>query len=82
MVKKYASIAVKNKHITPHKLRSTFSTGLYEATGDIYLVKDALNHKSINTTARYANVSDEKRREAAKEAGNWLSNVTNGEVKK
>lgn len=82
MVKKYASIAVKNKHITPHKLRSTFSTGLYEATGDIYLVKDALNHKSINTTARYANVSDEKRREAAKEAGNWLSNVINGEVKK
>lgn len=82
MVKKYASIAVKNKHITPHKLRSTFSTGLYETTGDIYLVKNALNHKSINTTARYANVSDEKRREAAKKAGNWLSNITNGKIKK
>ena len=76
MIKKYASVAVKNKHITPHKLRSTYATGVYEATGDIYLVKDALNHKSINTTARYADISEEKRKEASTAAGNWLNNVT------
>lgn len=77
MVKKYASVAVKNKHITPHKLRSTYATGVYNSTGDIYLVKDALNHKSINTTARYADISEEKRKEASTAAGNWLNNVTN-----
>ena len=81
MVKKYASVAVKNKHITPHKLRSTYATGIYNSTGDIYLAQNALGHKSVNTTARYANVSDEKRREASTAAENWLSNVTNGMIK-
>lgn len=82
MVKKYASVAVKNKHITPHKLRSTYATSIYNSTGDIYLAQNALGHKSVNTTARYANVSDEKRREASTAAENWLSNVTNGMIKK
>lgn len=76
LVKKYASIAVQNKHITPHKLRSTFATGVYNSTGDIYLVQNALGHKSVNTTARYADVSDEKRREASAAAGEWLHNAT------
>lgn len=77
MVKKYASLAVQNKHITPHKLRSTFATGLYDATGDIYLVKDALGHQSVNTTAHYADIREERRKEASKAAGNWLNSVSN-----
>ena len=61
MVKKYAAV-LPNKKITPHKLRSTFATHLYRETGDIYLVKDALHHKNIATTTRYASIGDEKKR--------------------
>lgn len=65
MIKKYAA-AIPNKHITPHKLRSTFATHLYRQTDDIYLVKDALGHKSINTTTRYADIGDDRRKEVPK----------------
>ena len=65
LVEKYAS-AVTIKHITPHKLRSTYGTALYRETGDIYLVADVLGHKDVNTTRRhYAAMDDERRRSAA-----------------
>lgn len=38
LVKKYAGIVTPLKHITPHKLRSTYGTRLYHATQDIYVV--------------------------------------------
>ena len=38
LVKKYASLVTTTKKITPHKLRSTYGTTLYQETGDIYLV--------------------------------------------
>lgn len=68
MVKKYARIAAPLKdRISPHKLRSTFGTNLYNETGDIYLVADVLGHADVNTTKRhYAAMSDERRRLAAK----------------
>ena len=67
LVKKYAQIAAPlKKRISPHKLRSTFGTTLYQQTGDIYLVSDALGHSDVNTTKRhYAALKDSKRREAA-----------------
>jgi len=67
MVKKYAKIAAPlKKRISPHKLRSTFGTNLYNETGDIYLVADVLGHSDINTTRRhYAAMNDEHRRYAA-----------------
>ena len=34
------------KKITPHKLRSTYGTTLYQETGDIYLVADVLGIKT------------------------------------
>ena len=54
-----------DKHITPHKMRATCATRLYENTGDIYIVQQQLGHKNIQNTQRYAKVSDEKKREAA-----------------
>ena len=54
-----------NKHITPHKLRSTCAMNLYEATGDIYLVAQQLGHKSIQNTQIYAKATQEKMRETA-----------------
>ncbi len=67
LVKKYAQLVTTVKHITPHKLRSTFGTNLYQETGDIYLVADVLGHKDVNTTRRhYAAQADARRRQAAK----------------
>ena len=67
LVKKYASNVTTLKKITPHKLRSTFGTNLYNETGDIYLVADVLGHKDVNTTRKhYAAQSDANRRHAAK----------------
>lgn len=66
LVKKYASRVTTLKKITPHKLRSTYGTTLYQETGDIYLVADVLGHKDVNTTRRhYAALEDERRRTAA-----------------
>lgn len=66
MVKKYSLLAVPNKKITPHKLRSTFATALYRATGDIRLVADVLGHENVNTTiSYYAAMEDEHRKRAA-----------------
>ncbi len=66
LVEKYARVAVPLKKITPHKLRSTYGTLLYENTGDIYLVADVLGHKDVNTTRRhYAAMSEEHRKLAA-----------------
>lgn len=40
LVKKYSSIVTPLKKITPHKLRSTYGTRLYNETGDIYVVAE------------------------------------------
>lgn len=67
LVKKYTSRVTPLKKITPHKLRSTYGTTLYQETGDIYLVADVLGHKDVNTTRKhYAAQADERRRKAAK----------------
>ena len=66
LVKKYAKIAVPNKKITPHKLRSTYGTALYRETGDIRLVADVLGHENVNTTIDYyAAIEDEHKQRAA-----------------
>ena len=65
LVKKYASTVTTVKHITPHKLRSTYGTNLYQESKDIYLVADVLGHKDVNTTRRhYAEIVDENKRNA------------------
>lgn len=67
LVKKYAGIVTPLKHITPHKLRSTYGTRLYQETGDIYVVADVLGHRDVNTTKRhYAAISDDIRKKASK----------------
>ena len=67
LVKKYAAVAAPLKSkISPHKLRSTYATNLYNETGDIYLVADVLGHTSVDTTRKhYADMTDARRRMAA-----------------
>lgn len=66
LVKKYSHLVTQLKKITPHKLRSTYGTQLYQETGDIYLVADVLGHKDVNTTKKhYAQMDDARKRYAA-----------------
>ncbi|XBX10758.1 tyrosine-type recombinase/integrase (plasmid) [Enterocloster clostridioformis] len=65
LVKKYSQLVTPLKKITPHKLRSTYGTTLYQETGDIYLVADVLGHKDVNTTRKhYAALQEDRRRSA------------------
>lgn len=63
VVKKYTEDLDKN--ISPHKMRSSCATNLYEQTGDIYLTQEVLGHSNIANTKRYAAVSDAKLEKAA-----------------
>lgn len=66
LVNEYTSQITTFKHITPHKLRSTYGTALYQQTGDIYLVAEVLGHNDVNTTRKhYAAMDDDQKRSAA-----------------
>lgn len=69
VVKKYTS-DINGKHITPHKLRATYGTQLYEATKDIYFVQRAMGHSSPTTTERYVRGQNDVTKEASDIMGN------------
>lgn len=71
LVTKYAQGAT-DKHVTPHVMRHSCATNLYEKTGDIYLCAKQLNHKNVSTTQRYAELSKEKQRQAANVLDNLI----------
>ena len=64
VIEKYTQAVIKDKHITPHKLRSTCGTNIYQHTKDIYLVASVLGHKSTSPTKRYAKIFDEDKQNA------------------
>ncbi len=71
MMKKYCKAAGLPDNISPHKMRATFATKVYEKTKDIYAIKDALHHSSIDTSKHY--ISDkEQRLDAAAEAAGTM----------
>lgn len=63
IIEKYTKDIVP-KHITPHKLRSTCGTNLYQAKKDIYLVANVLGHKTTAPTKRYTKVFEEDKQGA------------------
>jgi integrase/recombinase XerC len=63
LISKYAEGAT-DKHVTPHVMRHSCATNLYEKTGDIYLCAKQLNHKNVSTTQRYAEISNARQKEA------------------
>lgn len=66
MTKIYASIALPAKHITPHKMRSTFGSFIYNATGDAGLVASMLGHSNVDITLkRYAKLDSVRKEKAA-----------------
>lgn len=56
---------------TPHALRHWFATKLLADSGSIYLVRDLLRHKNVSTTAVYAKLPDEHRRDAIDRLDPW-----------
>lgn len=52
------------KAITAHSLRHSFATRLYNATGDIRLVQQALRHTHVSTTEVYTQVEPQRWRES------------------
>ena len=63
VIEKYTKDVVQ-KHITPHKLRSTCGTNLYQAKKDIYLVANVLGHKTTAPTKRYTKVFEDDKQAA------------------
>ena len=55
-----SSIGLK---FTPHDLRHTFGTELYQATGDLQAVRIALGHSSLKATSIYMHTSPDQLRE-------------------
>ena len=49
---------------SPHTLRHSFAQGLYQKTGDIFLVKEALRHRSITSTMVYMRPDEDRLRAA------------------
>jgi len=63
LMEKYTN-GITDKHVTPHVMRHSCATNLYEKTGDIYLCAKQLNHKNVSTTQRYAEISKAKQKQA------------------
>jgi len=51
--------------VSPHGLRRTFGTDLYRRTRDVLLVREALGHRSLSATLRYATVGENAVRAAS-----------------
>ena len=71
LLKKHTTAAgITEKRITPHKLRSTYGTNVYQQTGDVYLTADLLGHSDLATVKRYAEI-DEERKLKARDNIDW-----------
>lgn len=64
IVTKYSE-DIPNKKISPHKLRATYGTLLYNETKDIRLVQECMGHSSSHTTERYIRGKNKERKDAS-----------------
>lgn len=73
---RWATRAGVQKHVTFHTSRHTFATTLITEGADIYTTQKLLGHSNVQTTQIYAELVDEKKREAI----NLLDEITAGTI--
>lgn len=71
VVDKYAS-SIKNTHFSPHKLRATYGTHVYNQTKDVYLVQQCMGHSNPKTSELYIRGQKNASREKASSIMNDL----------
>ena len=64
MLKQRLKAAGVERSVCVHGLRHTFALSLYQRTGDVLLVKEALGHRSISSTMVYAQAGEDRLRRA------------------
>lgn len=70
-IKEYGQQAIK-KDISPHAMRRTCATILYNKVKDIYEVSLQMRHGSVKTTQRYIKVSSEQMKRTANILGEMI----------
>lgn len=63
MLNKYAKRTGITQNVTPHVFRRTYAVALLEQTNDIESVRKVLGHSSADTTQRYAQASEKRKKE-------------------
>lgn len=66
MIKKYTVEAGINKHITPHKCRSSAATNLAASGVSIQAIAKQLGHSNISVTQRYVDILKEEQAKTTK----------------
>lgn len=72
VIKKYG-FNIEGKKLSPHKLRATYGTQLYDATKDIIFVQKAMNHNNSHTTELYIRGKEDV---ARKQASDIMAKLT------
>lgn len=62
LFKGIADVAAIDEHATPHRMRHSVGTDLYENGMDLFAIAEQLGHENLQTTRGYARVSLERRR--------------------
>ncbi|MSR88508.1 MAG: tyrosine recombinase XerC [Candidatus Margulisbacteria bacterium] len=59
MIRHYADTAGLSHAITPHTLRHSFATDLYNGGADLRVIQELLGHQSLSSTQLYTHLSDD-----------------------
>jgi integrase/recombinase XerC len=68
MIKDEAEKQGLERHVTPHTLRHSFATSLFNGGADLKTVQELLGHSSLSTTQIYTHLSNKKLIETYKKA--------------
>ena len=64
IIRQYAKLLGLSHAITPHTLRHSFATDLYNGGADLRVIQELLGHRSLLTTQLYTHLSDEGLKQA------------------